>query len=219
MLDIVGYGRPDIVGIDRSLLSRYSGGASAAMARPRATGALMNRYWGGGSAPSRVSLGADRMNAALAALQADNAALEEALAQAQGAAYAQCPPSGAQEAMVVNRPLDNVNRFPLGFGQTVVAAGGSATIRQQPQQLFRGKRLVIPSNIAPSFLVTDIRVGNRSQLPVAAGIPALAFSENGDNLAVNLDTCQTSMFIDLDVTNIGLVNQTFTAALFGTQVS
>lgn len=130
-----------------------------------------------------------------------------------------CPPPDAQVVQVQERPYTRANKFPLGFGSTTVAAGASATIRVQPQEPFKGKRLVVPSSIGANFTIDDIRVGNRSQLVVSGALPALTFSEQGWGVEVNLDTAQVSQFIELDVTNISGASQVFRGSLIGATIS
>jgi hypothetical protein len=107
--------------------------------------------------------------------------------------------------------FDSANVVPGG-----VAAGTDAVISVLPQVIFRGYKLVVPSDIAGSFLISDIIVGNRSQLVSAGSLPARAFQENSLENTLHLDTASVSQQLILKVTNISTNTLRFTAALFGT---
>lgn len=121
-------------------------------------------------------------------------------------------------AMVVPRPVTKAREYPLGFPTTAVAAATAATIQTQPQVPFRGRRLLIPSDIAGSFLINDLRVGKNSMFPSANPVPARAFTELGVGVDLNLDTAQISQTVALLVQNTSLAAQTFNACIIGTAV-
>lgn len=127
-------------------------------------------------------------------------------------------PSARNSAMVVPRPVTKAREYPLGFPSTAVAAGAAATIQTAPQVPFRGRRLLIPSDIAGSFLINDLRVGKNSMFPSANPVPARAFTELGVGVDLNLDTAQISQTVALLVTNTSLAAQTFNACIIGTAV-
>lgn len=104
----------------------------------------------------------------------------------------------------------------IGFSAASVAAGVQAVISVLPQVIFRGQRLVVPSDIAGSFSIDDIIVGNRSQLVSAGALPARAFQENCLNNELHLDTASVSQQLILKVTNTSAGALAFSAALFGT---
>ena len=126
---------------------------------------------------------------------------------------------------VVSVQPRNVREFAIGFGPTspAVAAGSTVIVAAQPQIIFRGSRLVVPSffgtdPVAPNFTVNDIRVGKDSQFVSAGPLPALAYLENAVGTAMGLDTCNVGQLITLNVTNIGAAAHTFFATIFGTSV-
>lgn len=121
-------------------------------------------------------------------------------------------------AMVVPRHATKSREYPLGFPTTTVKAGASQTIQAQPQVPFRGRRLIIPSDIAGSVLLTDIKVGKNSMFPTSNPVPGRAFTELGVGVDLNLDTAQISQIVALSVTNTSLADITFNAALIGTAV-
>jgi len=121
-------------------------------------------------------------------------------------------------AMVVPRQVTKAREYPLGFPTTAVGAGASATINAQPQVPFRGRRLIIPSDIAGAFLINDLKVGKNSMFPTSNPVPARAFTELGVGTDLNLDTAQISQLVSLSVTNTSGAALNFNAALIGTAV-
>ncbi len=106
--------------------------------------------------------------------------------------------------------------FPMGFGLTAIAAGAQQIINANPQVNFRPSRLVIPDNVAPSFMVNDFKIGMRSQLVAPGALPAASFTEKAVGTAMSLDTVNVGQFVTLDVTNVSTQAANFTASLFGT---
>ena len=125
---------------------------------------------------------------------------------------------GMGQPAIVHNPPTQVREFIIGFGPTVVNANSTAVFTAQPQLIFRGSRLIIPSTIANNFSVNDIRVGKDSQAVSANPIPAAAFSELGVGVALGLDTATPGILITLSVANTTGGNQTFSAALIGTSM-
>lgn len=121
-------------------------------------------------------------------------------------------------AMLVQRQVTKAREYPLGFPTTAVAAGATATITSQPQTPFRGRRLIIPSDIAGSFLINDLKVGKNSMFPTSNPVPARAFTELGVGVDLNLDTAQISQIISLAVENTSGAALDFNAVLIGTAV-
>lgn len=136
---------------------------------------------------------------------ADAAAVETALAS-------------RHSAMLVNRQVTKAREYPLGFPTTNVAAAATANITTRPQVPFRGRRLIIPSDIAGSFLITDLKVGKNSMFPTSDPVPARAFTELGVGVDLNLDTAQISQNVTLSVENTSGAALDFNAALIGTAV-
>lgn len=109
--------------------------------------------------------------------------------------------------------------IPMGFDSGVaVPAGGTVNITQRPQIPFRPARLTIPSDIAGSFLVNDMKVGNKSQLAANSALPGRMFQENavGNNLL--LDTASPAIDVVLSVTNISGGAVRFNAGIVGPAV-
>lgn len=108
----------------------------------------------------------------------------------------------------------------LGFdsGAVLIAAGAAGNIAQNPQVPFKGTRLAVAASIAANFVITDIRVGKDSQLVAAGNMPAETFGQTAQGMQIDLDTCQVSMQIRLDFTNIALAPARFLATIVGSAV-
>lgn len=119
---------------------------------------------------------------------------------------------------VVNTPPTQVREFVIGFGPTVILANSTAIFQAQPQLIFRGSRLIVPSALANNFSINDIRVGKDSQAVSANPIPAAAFSELAVGVNLGLDTATPGIIITISVSNTTAAQQTFAAALIGTSM-
>jgi len=117
---------------------------------------------------------------------------------------------------VVNKGLSSRRLYPLGFTRTAVAAAASSIVPASPQNLFRPQRLVIPSDIAFSFGLQDIKVGSQSQLVQSVEIPAAMFSEVAVGTQMMFDTAQVGNQVSVDVINNSGASVNFTGALLGT---
>jgi hypothetical protein len=106
-------------------------------------------------------------------------------------------------------------QYPLGFPETAIAASASANVSATTQVLFRGRRLIVPSKIASSVLITDFKVGKNSQFPSSGPVPGRAFTESAVGVDLALDTAQVAQSITLSVENTSLASINFSAALLG----
>jgi hypothetical protein len=88
----------------------------------------------------------------------------------------------------------------------------------QPQVIFRPERLVVPSNLAIDFLITDIKVGKNSQLVSTGALPAVMFTEVAFGVRLKMDTCQISMFVTISVTNQNPAARNFQGGIVGPAV-
>lgn len=142
----------------------------------------------------------------LAALAANNPQLAALLAQCCNTGP--CNPFFARQ--------QGPCRFPLGFTRTTIAAGANVPIVATPQNPYQGNCLVIPSDIAGQVLITDIKVGQQSQLVGTGPLPGRMFSEASEaQCTLDLDPAQINQPITLFVTNISLGNIDFTAGMIG----
>jgi hypothetical protein len=195
--DFVGAGGYDEVD---DILSGLDIVGARARGRGRGRGAMTRGGRGGGRMGRHPSRGPQSHLAARGQLQA---ALQAKRAAAGLIFDAQRP--GASRRLV------------LGMASTgTVAAGAIAQIVARPQNLaFKPQRIVIPSTIAPDFLITDIKVGNVSQLVQSGTLPAEAFTQNLFDGMMEMDTVQTSQDFVLQVQNIAGAPRNFNAAVYG----
>jgi len=121
-------------------------------------------------------------------------------------------------ALLRSVPPRNAREYALGLGSTSVSGNSSANINVQPQVIFRPERLVVPSNLAMDFLITDIKVGKNSQLVSTGALPAVMFTENAFGVRLKMDTAQISMFVTVSVTNQNPAARNFQGGLVGPAV-
>ena len=136
---------------------------------------------------------------------------------AQAAAQAAAIQAKKIEASRVlsQRPVRSSNLQPIGFVQENVAAGATVNVTTQPQTVFKPLRLVVAATIAPLFVLTDIRVGNVSQLPSATENPCESFIAGGFGIGLSLDTVSPAIDLSLQIRNISQNVATFRATFFG----
>lgn len=134
-------------------------------------------------------------------------------------------PSRAAMALAHNKALlktrgpTKARYYPLGVPATTIAAGAAATITVRPQVPFRPQRFIVPSDIAGSFTIGDIRVGKNSQFVTADAVPARAFQEDAaSGVEFGFDTAQVSQDISIVANNISAAQQVFRAIFFGQAV-
>lgn len=121
-------------------------------------------------------------------------------------------------AMLRTLPPRSAREFVIGLGSTALPGLSSANIAVQPQVIFRPERIVIPSNLAADFLITDIKVGKNSQLVSPGAIPAVVFVENAFGVRLKMDTAQIAQFITISVTNQNGAARNFQGAIIGPAV-
>jgi hypothetical protein len=95
--------------------------------------------------------------------------------------------------------------WAMPFGPQSIAAGAAVGIPVQPQVVFRGRRLVIPSPIAPNFNF-QIVVGVATQQVQFGFLPAIAYVENSVGMNLGLDTAQIGNTITLTAQNTDVAN-------------
>jgi hypothetical protein len=122
--------------------------------------------------------------------------------------------SGGPRAVDLGAPK-KMRQMPLGFPETDIAASGTATVSATTQVIFRGRRLIIPADIAASLMVTDLKVGKNSQLPSEDPLPGQVFSEDAVGVDLSLDTAQISQTISISLENLSVGPITFTATMLG----
>lgn len=123
----------------------------------------------------------------------------------------------SRNAAVIKRDPNYVLReYPLGFdSETAVGAAVQVSITTQPQIPFKVERLVVPSDIAGSFVVDELVVGKNPQLAANVAVPARVFDERAVGVRLRGDTAQVSQNVTLRVTNISGAAVRFRAAVIG----
>jgi hypothetical protein len=124
----------------------------------------------------------------------------------------------AAGALLRTLPPRSAREFVIGLGSTALPGLSSANISVQPQVIFRPERIVIPSNLAADFLITDVKVGKNSQLVSPGAIPAVVFVENAFGVRLKMDTAQIAQFITISVTNQNGSARNFQGAIIGPAV-
>ncbi len=117
-------------------------------------------------------------------------------------------------------PKPDLREFALGFRE-VVPARQQWNVKAQPQVVFYGERLVIPSGengCAEKFSVLDIKVGNRSQLVETTKLPAMVWAETAQGVRLKLDPAFIAQDIIISVENETDAPETFKAILFGAAI-
>jgi hypothetical protein len=127
---------------------------------------------------------------------------------------------GQRGAVVTTRGPTKSREFPIGFdsGPVLIVAGAATQIISRPQVPFRPERFVVPSDIAGSFTIDDIKVGKDSQLVATGPIPARIFEEGSFGVRLSMDTAQVANDITVSATNVSLAAARFRAAMIGTAV-
>jgi hypothetical protein len=128
----------------------------------------------------------------------------------QRARWAQQLRRGAPGAPAISEML-----YPLGLASFTFTAGGptTATLTAQPQLAFRGERAILSGIstvnglIGPTALdaiqVSDIKIGQRSQLVSAQPLPGSAFSAVAFGVRCAFDPCAPGIVISVAVSYIG----------------
>lgn len=109
--------------------------------------------------------------------------------------------------------------YPLGFDSVNnIGAGATVPVTQQPQILFRSERLVVPSDIAGQFLITELLCGKDNMFAASGPVHARTFDERAVGVRLSLATSQVSQQIVMRVQNIGGAPARFFATMIGTAV-
>ena len=129
------------------------------------------------------------------------------------------PRAGRGQVIVKKHHPQDVHEFPLGFDSGAnIAAAGAQQVVATPLAMFRGDRLMVPSDIAGNFVLTQILVGMENQMPGTAALPCRAFQEDSNGARLKLNTCPPSVPITLGVQNVSGGASWFRALLYGTVV-
>lgn len=101
------------------------------------------------------------------------------------------------------RPTGPVaRRLYLGFDSIdKIKPGERFTLKTTPQDVYSPKRLMIPESIASQIVITDIKIGNISQL--SSSVPGQYFGMAPANpIELRMDTCQITQPITIKGVNV-----------------
>jgi hypothetical protein len=102
------------------------------------------------------------------------------------------------------------------FGPVMVPSICSVNVAVQARDAFFPERLVVPSEIAGDFLVTDVKVGRNSQFVSTGCLPAMVFSSRANPEPLSgFDPVGAGMFVTISVTNQSGEDRDFAAAMWG----
>lgn len=171
------------------------------------TSIMGRRHYGRSGADELDAL--DRLSVMGADAAADPAMLQHIIAE-----------KIAANSVLTRQDKPNIARdYPIGFVSSApIGAGLVGIITSFPQIVFRGERLIVPSDIAGQFVLNTIVVGKNPQQVSTDPIPCRVFDERGVGVRLSMDTAQISQQIVLNVTNIGGAPATFRAAIIGKAV-
>jgi hypothetical protein len=126
---------------------------------------------------------------------------------------------GIQPTLAVDKGYTKARRFPFGLqADGVTPAGAPGNVTRRPQTPIKVQRLVIPSTIAPAFVITDVKVGKDSQLVGSDPIPAITFAENAVAVELTGDTANVGHDVTIAFANISGAPQQFRAVIIGAAV-
>ena len=117
----------------------------------------------------------------------------------------------------LDRVLESLERDLVAEQQAPDQQPSAAEIVVMPDVTFRPKRLVIPLEIAPLFVIEDIRINRVSQFVGSAAIPAEIFTPDAVDAIVGLDAAAAGTEMCFRVRYVGKDPRgaRFTAALLG----
>lgn len=123
-------------------------------------------------------------------------------------------------AALAPRPLMKSREYTLGFQNAPVAIAAAATsvLRAQPQVPFKGRRLIIPSDVAGALQINQFIVGKNPVLVSSDPVSARAYTEVGVGVDLNMDTAQIAQIISLSLTNNSGASVSVIPTLIGTAI-
>ncbi len=120
---------------------------------------------------------------------------------------------------LVEKPPTQKQVVFIGFGPQSINGNATFVFSAQPQRIFRGERLTVPSALANNFAVNDLKVGADSMNIGANSVPAAIFSELGMLVALEIETASPGILILLSISNLTGGSQSFFSGLLGTSVT
>lgn len=109
-------------------------------------------------------------------------------------------------AVVVQDQAQYAQELVLPIPATNILASATVDIILFPQADIRIERPIIPSTIAPNFVIEDITVARQTQFVGAGGVPATSFSEVAVGTRLRGDTANVGQQVIITITNLDAVN-------------
>ena len=107
-------------------------------------------------------------------------------------------------------------RYPLNFDSVVgVPPGSVVAVRQRPQLPFRPDQLVIPSTIAPDFLMVSMSIGKNPQQAAVTPGSCVIYTETSQVGQIRCDEAIVGHEITLQVQNASAAPRRFLATMLG----
>lgn len=100
-------------------------------------------------------------------------------------------------------------------GAALIAAAATQSLQIQSTGPFKAVQFLVDPTSALSFLITDIKVGRKSQLMGTGSIPATMFSALNPSSRVEWDTAQTAEPLVITVQNNSAAAARFVGGLMG----
>lgn len=128
-------------------------------------------------------------------------------------------PPNARVVQVRREDPQRVRKLSMGLRSTVdVLPGDVQDLPTRPQMIFRIERMIVPSDIAGSFDIIDLKVGNKSQFVASGPISARTFSQETQGAEIHCDTAELGKEIMLTVRNTSGAAMRFQATFMGTAI-
>jgi hypothetical protein len=123
-------------------------------------------------------------------------------------------------AALAPRPLMKSREYTLGFqnAPVTITSLNTQVLRASPQVPFKGRRLIIPSDVAGALQINQFVVGKNPVLVSSDPVSARAYTEVGVGVDLNMDTAQIAQVISLSMTNNSGASVAVIPTLIGTAI-
>lgn len=115
-------------------------------------------------------------------------------------------PTEPWEDGIISKQAEMLRRegacWPMGFPPSTIPAGDELRIQTQPQVDLLVERLIIPNEICPYLIVSDIRIGMNSLMANSAPVPASAFSHRAFPFVLPREVARISQIVSVFLVNI-----------------
>ena len=110
-----------------------------------------------------------------------------------------------------------VRYYVAGIPPTAAVAAAAAIVPTTGPltRPFRGERFIVPSAVAPAFLLTALSSGSDSVFVSVGGVSCGTFSELAVGAGLDFPTTLVGTGLTAGITNISLAPAVFTAAILG----